>query len=282
MSVPELQACLARLYVDGSFRKLFYIDPDDTLRGYELNAAEALAIKSIDRDRLEFFAESLVNKRKHEFERAYPLLFRLHSVVAERLYRRYYDLRVASPYQPGIQDITEFGLFLEESLASAADAPPYAVDLARYERLSYAALVGTGPEAMPTVEPPEPAEPATIEASDRLRSSGGIQLAAFMYDVAALEDKLESSSDRQNSIEPDRGEYWILFTPRVGSSPARTLRVNSPTRTLLQLCDGRATMADIVAAVEQTFGATQMGEVVRTALERLLAVGAIEIVRRHE
>ncbi len=55
MSIPELQACLARLYLDEPFRRLLASDPPLALQAYRLNAEEEAAIRELDATRLESF-----------------------------------------------------------------------------------------------------------------------------------------------------------------------------------------------------------------------------------
>src|SRR5690606_10020144 len=92
LSIAEMQACLAQLYVDDAFRKLYYINPDSTLKGYELTEDEANAIKNIEKKWLDAFAESLKNKRKRRFESAYPLTFALETEHMDRYFNRFYQL----------------------------------------------------------------------------------------------------------------------------------------------------------------------------------------------
>ena len=65
MSMAEMQACLARLYVDRAFRRLFALEPETVLREYRLSAEEAEALRALDGNALERFARSLRSKRSH-------------------------------------------------------------------------------------------------------------------------------------------------------------------------------------------------------------------------
>src|SRR5438552_8847500 len=79
MSMAEMQACLARLYVDGASRRLFALEPETVLGEYRLSAEEARALRDLDRRALERFAISLNSKRRRRFVATYPLLFGLAS-----------------------------------------------------------------------------------------------------------------------------------------------------------------------------------------------------------
>src|SRR5262249_51187136 len=139
VSMPEMQACLARLYVDRAFRRLFALEPEAVLREYRLSAEEAQALRDLDRPALERFAHSLRGKRRRRFEATYPLLFGLACPAVDRYYDRYYHLYPARPGGSFIAELLEFGCFMQECLATDDEAPPFAADLAQYERLLFAA-----------------------------------------------------------------------------------------------------------------------------------------------
>src|SRR5258708_12207498 len=135
MSIAEMQACLARLYIDDSFRNLFYIDTAAAVQEYLLTEAESAAISKINRRMLDFFAESLKRKRKEKLQRAYPALFALERAEIDRYYRRYYQLYTANPHQNNLQDVSYFGIFMEETLARAEALPPSTTHSSKYQPL---------------------------------------------------------------------------------------------------------------------------------------------------
>lgn len=276
MSISEMQACLARLYIDDAFRTLFYTEPEYTLRDYLLTASETTALRSIDRKMLDFFAGSLKNKRKDRLERAYPLLFRVAPAIVDRLYRRYYDLHPAGSHWPAYQDILDFGLFMEESLSGAGDAPPYARDVVRYERLSY--LTNFGPAGMNGFLAPVDAS-APVQMDDRPMQSKGLRVESFSYDIPSLEQMLAGVPANGNEPAIDACDCYLVFRPAAGDDKSKVLRVNSATKELLNLCDGRRTVTQIISEMESRFGATCLRESLMAAINRLLSAGAIEIVR---
>ena len=128
MTVADMQACLAHLYVSDSYRRLFYAAPDVALADYELSNPEAAAIRALDRHMLEVFAGSLKTKRKKRIERAYPASFALDRAVIEGAWRRYLELSGARP-APNIHvGVLEFGMFAEQMLA---ERPQHAGDRLR-------------------------------------------------------------------------------------------------------------------------------------------------------
>src|SRR4029450_12314298 len=97
MSMAEMQACLARLYVDGAFRRLLALEPETGLSEYRLSTAEAQALRDLDAAAVERFARSLESKRRRRFAATYPLLFGLGAPAIERYYDRYCQLYPARP-----------------------------------------------------------------------------------------------------------------------------------------------------------------------------------------
>ena len=274
MSVSEMQACLARLYVNESFRKLFYLNPEETLRDYLLSEEEATAIREIDRKMLDFFAGSLRNKRKDGLVRAYPALFEITGI--DRYYCRYYELHPASPHTDSYREAMDFGTFMEESLAGAEDVPAYASDTARYERLWYQTSFAPNGEDLPVLSGPPKADSQMAGLNDRLRRTDRLVVETFTYDIGALEEKMESARGSASVIEMDAGEHHYLFKPANHITGPKALRVNLPTKLLVGTCDGRQTVSEVIERMEQLLGASALEDALLSAMNRLMAAGALE------
>jgi hypothetical protein len=273
MSLAEMQACLARLYVNEPLRQLFRIDPSVALKGYDLTPEEAGALRQLDCGQLDRFAGSLVSKRRKSVERAYPLLFALDGAAMRRYYWRFFQLYPAKPRQGRHQDAVDFGEFMEESLAGAEQLPAYAGDLARYERLYYLAMtaatapadVDGSPPTQTTVEPPKlAARPALAR---------DVQVADFAYDVARIEEALQKEHIPDAAAVADN--CTIVFMPRTSRSEARMLKINEPTKLVVARCDGHRTVAQIVAETETALGANDLGERIVESLDRLVVAGVL-------
>jgi hypothetical protein len=276
MTIGEMQACLARLYVNEAFRKLFYLDPQMVLEGYCLTEEEAAAIRCLDYGRLDQFASSLVTKRRKRVERAYPLLFRLNSAEFRRYYARFYQLYSARPYQSGDQDVVEFGTFLEESLIGADHWPPYASDLARYERMYYWTRITAAcdaDEAIPGII--EAACPNVVGLDARPSLRPNVTVATFAYDVGAIEDALQHGSAPDKDQLP--GGCSVIFRPATSSSPIQMLRINRPTKAVLDCCDGYRTVAQIVTETEAVLGINGLHDRIVETIARLLAEHVIAL-----
>jgi hypothetical protein len=247
MSVAEMQACLARLYVDGAFRRLFALEPETVLGEYRLSAEEAQALRELDSPALERFARSLKSKRRRRFVATYPLLFGLASPAVERYYDRYYQLYPARRGGSFVTELLEFGRFMEDCLATDDEAPPFASDLARYERLRFAArraTVGYRPEG---TRPPARPATAPVAPDDRPRLADGVAVATFRTSILAIVDALEAGLPPPETGE---GPYTFVFRTAPGAADPDAFYVTVATYELLDWCDGERTLAELAAVVE--------------------------------
>lgn len=284
MSIPEMQACLARLYVDHSFLRLFLLQPGAALEEYRLSDDERSSILEIDRHRLQRFAESLVVKRKKRFEIAYPLLFGLDHEAVSRYYERFYRLRRISPYDVQLKVCVEFGHFLEDSLAADADFPPWASDLARYERALYTTkFLSSSPEARNGDSASDAADGAQAPADEELLAAipslhPEARIERFRYDLQSLQKALKAG-ERPREGEIAEGEHFIVFLGGGRPGRARTFEITPATRRLLALCDGHRTVVDILHRLEQHYGKTGLEPGVLKTLRRMLEPGILRLDR---
>jgi hypothetical protein len=275
MSIAEMQACLARLYVDEAFRKLFYLDPA-TLDEYRLTDKEAAAVRGIDRAMLEYYAASLKNKRRGRIERAYPVLFALDQAELTHYYSRYYQLYTSRAGQLPQQDVLDFGMFVEESVVGADHMPPYTADIARYERLYY--QVRFAPRFCAATASAAQAAPHRITADDDVPFlRDGIEIADFEYDVAELEERLHAGGAAPDARDLVRAPSTIAFRPSTSTSATKMLRLNGATRAVLDRCDGSRTVAAIAAELEAALGGRNLGPDIAAVLDRLIGVEVLTL-----
>ena len=254
MSVAEMQACLARLYIDEPFRKLFYLEPDDTIKNYKLTAAEKTAIQGIDQTLLDGFARSLKNKGKRKFLSAYPLIFKLGKPI-HRYYTRYYELYPARPGQRTLEQIESFGEFMTQTLVAAEDVPPFAHEVARYEQLYYLAkFKPSSRDSLARInERPKKESPAQLEDYPQLVE--GIYTAVFAYDIPHIVDQL-----REENIQPEAPlkQSHVVFQQVKNSQQPRIFAVTAATHRVLELCTGSHTVAELVTTIEDELQKTEL------------------------
>jgi len=262
-----MQACLARLYVDEPFRRWLLAERAAALEGYFLSPDERAALLSIDSGQLDDFAASLVAKRRKRVEHAYPMLFALDTPILRRCYSRFHHLFPSRPGDAPEQDILAFGTFMQETLPAIDLLPPYASDLAKYERLCFVAL-GAGLSTSP------PAEPQLLTSQARPFLHPAVRLAEFDYDVADFESRLGVESGASPpALDPSA--CCVLFHRAALDGSLQMLRINAPTRKIIMLCDASRSTDQVIAAAEASLGAYDLADGVVQAIERLLRAGVL-------
>ena len=149
MGVAEVQAALARLYVEPELCERLRKDPDDLCHEMGLDGSDAEQVRSLAVDQVEAFARSLRNKRLGEVR---TLLPRTSRALGDRYRPLFQDF--ASGFVPaGIhrhsQDAVTFADYMLHRLRSVPPEPPWIVDLIRFERaVAKMALPAVGFEAV--------------------------------------------------------------------------------------------------------------------------------------
>ena len=272
MSIAEMQACLARLYIDDTFRQLFYWDPDTLLANYKLTQAEITALKHIDQKMLSLFAAGLKMRRKKKFQATYQLLFQLNKAEMDRYFDRYYQLYPARPGQSTLTQILEFGEFMEQTVATDTDLPPYAADVARYERLYYAARYRPSSRDSFDAVPSLKTERLTVKSKPELCQ--GIYLGTFHYNIVELVGSLKQNSP----IELPLAEAsCFVFQQIPNSLRPQVFQITLPTRDLLEQCDGQQSVAALITGMERTMNRTGLEASVMQILQQLLDMELIRI-----
>jgi glycosyltransferase involved in cell wall biosynthesis len=279
MSVAEMQAYLARLYTSDSFRKLFNLNPTATFSEYKLADDEMNALRHIDKEMLDLFASSLKGKRKKRFSAAYPLLFKLPDVDLERYYNRYYNLYPARPHESTLQQILEFGEFMEQCLATDEDAPPYASDLVRYERLYYmAAFSPTQQDAFTFINRTDSPPLQTIESDVYPFVLSNVYISTFRFPIVQVAETLQKNQKLSNLKD---GTYCFVFQQVARSLTPHIFAISPATRDLLSFCDGAHSLSHIVQGMETLLERECLGEEITKMIQQLQMLKVIG-VKYHE
>lgn len=264
MSTAELQACMARIYVDESFRRLSRIDPKATIDRYALTDDERAAVLKVDARMVDYFAGSLRNKRRARFEIEYPAVFAADRARALSLWDRFYDLLGTNPYLSQKDALRQFGLFLTESIRLNPSWPEWLTDVTRFET----AVCGGHPAA--ETDSPRPDDTST---AGPLRLVNGVSLYTFGYDVLSIENAIRENSVTQ-TVEPS-------FTPiavcRSANSQLRSFQLSEPAWRVLTWCDGDRTLDDLVGRAEEFYGAVGLGPSITVLVHRLIALEVCEV-----
>ena len=272
MSIAEMQACLARLYVDDTFRQLFYRDTNTTLADYKLTQAETTALKSIDRKMLDLFAAGLKTRRKKKFQATYQLLFQLNKAEMDRYFDRYYQLYPARPGQSTLTQILEFGEFMEQTVATDTDLPPYAADVARYERLYYAARYR--PSGRDSFDTAPSLKRERLALDSKPEQCQGVYLATFDYNIVELVGFLKQNPPIKTPLAE---ASCFVFQQIPNSLKPQVFQITLPTRDLLEQCDGQQSVAALITGMERAMNRTSLEARVMQILQQLLEMKLIRI-----
>jgi glycosyltransferase involved in cell wall biosynthesis len=218
-------------------------------------------------------ARSLKGNREAKLRAHFPLLYQcVPEPQMRRHCSRFSELDSEHPYEPLSAALARFGLFMEETLATDPDAPPYAADVARYERLSRAVMSHLGEDDRIN-QAPEP--PAPISAESRPRLAETVRLGLFRRDVIRVVDQLRNGAEVTEATGARDGRHFVVLQ-RLREKPVpKVFRVNEPTFFLLEQCAGRLTRAELAERCEQHFGVRGLGAQLRAMLDDLAARGLI-------
>jgi hypothetical protein len=262
-----MQACLARLYTDSAFRRMFRLDPHGTLQGYFLTGEESQAISEIDGAALDQFAGSVRAKRLKVLQGAYPALFALKDRAVTVYCERYLDLYPRRPGDTHASDIIAFGDFMAETLSEDEQLPPYAGDLVRFVRAVQRLRLG---EAADDGSPEWAGRPVGLD--DRPARCAGVAVERFAFNVSEIEDALRSGREPEARGLPE----YVVFARRPGSDAPRVLRVSESTAELIELCDGTRPLHEAIARTGTAAGSPE-AEQARHVVQRLIADGTLEL-----
>jgi hypothetical protein len=144
MGLAEIQAALARLYVDAALRERFLADPEDLGAEFGLGADEIRVLAGVSPRQVEQFAGSLRRKRRSQVRGFLPIATRALGDRYGALFERYV---AEAPLRGSTADIDDAIGFVEAlGRWGVDDRPLWVVDLARYELAwSRAARAGRRP-----------------------------------------------------------------------------------------------------------------------------------------
>ncbi len=131
MGLAAIQAALARLAIDPTWRDRFYRDPIAVGAEVGLSPTEALALAESDRRPIDEFAASLHRKRRAQIRRTLPIAVRALGDRYGRLFDRYAHEAPPRGSRADLDDALGFVAALNSF--PETDRPPWFPDLARYE-----------------------------------------------------------------------------------------------------------------------------------------------------
>lgn len=272
MSLKEKQACIARLYVDDSFRTLFFQNSIDTSKDYSLTQKELSALVSLDKGMIDYFASTLKTKRIKQFIRAYPLLFQLENKEVLRFAHRYCCLYVRHPTTLLHDDILEFGLFMEGSIDGFDGLPSYTSELIKFEKLVYNLAFQERTWQKPELRFNTPIK--SIDVLDKPMVSDKVERFKFTFDILKVIDSLSANtSTNEDSFE--RGSFYILAGINQITGSIILMQINESVYNLLSFCDGNKTIESIIKTYTNGEGSFNVEKSIMDSLQRLATASVL-------
>jgi hypothetical protein len=130
-ALADVQAILARLFTDASFRASFFADPFAVGRSLGLEPTEASALAELSRNAVEQFAATIRRKRADDVRKALPLTAR----ALGGAFDRHVLAAIVGAVRPGRHRDDARALLDHLGRLSRSNElePPWTADLARYE-----------------------------------------------------------------------------------------------------------------------------------------------------
>src|SRR5258708_10582394 len=233
MSVADTQACQPCLYTDDAFLNYFAVVPDASLQDYILTEEEKQALLQIDQKLLEYFAASLKLKQFKRLRPAYPATFALPETLLHHYYNRFYHLYPARPHEDSFTRTVDFGVFMEQCLATDEQAPDYASEVAKYERIHYTCTYQPLPSGtFMSMNERQPIKPRPLSLESIPVLCPGAQVETFKYPIVSIVGKLREQRPVE-AIQP--GHHVFLFFKNARSLTINVFALNQATAHLLSL-----------------------------------------------
>src|SRR5262249_35822748 len=154
--------------------------------------------------------------------------------------------------------------------ATDDEAPPFAGDLARYERILFATRHAAVPPRWEETCQPAGAAAPPVAPEARPRLADGVVVGTFRTGILAIVGALEEGL---RPPETGEGPYTLVFRPASPAPGADAFYVTMATRRLLDACDGERTLADLIAAAERRQGGDGTAAAVAGAVQALVEHG---------
>jgi len=290
MSMIAMQTVIAKLCVDQTFRQTFAIDPDKALEPSALTAKESAEIKSINMQAVREYASSLLNKRLGLLKRLFPLSL---GVLAKRLPAEELHAILNRYGLDNIRGADEIGgdwvrgefhrvsTYLRHLIAIGAIDVPCLPDVLEFEVLTFTML--NDPEVskcalgFTTADRTKSTFISECQRTSKPLLGRHACLRSFNYNMAELIPLV----DEQQDIPPlEVKPTWVFVCKRPHAFGVDTSIINPPLKQLIDLCDGKRTVDDIISSIASQLRITEAeaGNDCLLALEQLYIGGVVAFI----
>lgn len=281
MSLLEMQKALSRLLTDEDFRDLFFADADAVCSEYALSPDERASLRDIDQKRVALQSHLLMHRRFHVGLGAFPLVGKVIRPDLDEIVPVFCKRFPPAPVEGSTvhAEAARLFTFLLEEQARTSRWPAYFEDLARYEECLF--RLGNAAEAWRSCERAWETNAAssrtltlaTAESFVPVRGAHA-ELRWFAHGIESLVRAVELGAVFPDSAlcEVAAEPTALLLYKKRRSAAVSALALGEPASRLVGLCDGRRSVAKVIAAL-----ATEMD--VHGDEETALAHGALDLFR---
>ena len=247
MSLLEMQEALAKILTNEPLRESFLVArqsgliPDEISR-LGITPQEWDHLKAIDAPRLNLYAHLLKHKRTEKAHGVLAWTFFLLAADLPNVLHRYCEENAPATISK-LEEARSFYSFLVRRASTIE--PPYVKDIALYELTICSFIQRKYPKKRRGAESKATLSKRALQKPNRFScvKSEGIELVSFDYDLEEIFPFLKRQ-ERPPEMTPKKNH--VLFYGTSCDTLPRSFKVNEETRKLLELCDGRRSIAEIV------------------------------------
>lgn len=287
MTLLDMQRVLSRILTDKSFQQAFILGDEPRPATYQLSERELGSLRGLNWDRVGLHSDLLAHSRLELALKALPLTsLLLHQQLHGQLDRFCADYPpIPLPASQLYLEATRLCDFAIQLIGEGALRPGWAADVVAYERIllrlvhsdeaaaSGALVAELNKATLPLVPDWPPVNPCDVVPV----AGPHIMIASFSYPLPDVLPMLDNG-EIPASVQPLERPLFLLFhkQPRV---PVAIIKVNVPTVTLVDACDGHRTVAAVAARLSRQFG-SGTGQQAVAALGWLRDSGVIGLRKR--
>jgi hypothetical protein len=255
MTLLDMQRALSRLITDKNFRQAFRSGEPAAHRAYPLNARELDCLLGMQWERVGLHAEMVAVSRMRLGLKALPLSHLSLGDVVSELVDRFCAAYPPLPRTAGTATVEAERVcdFLTGLIDAGELTPAWVRDILAYER----ALLNVGSayqSSESAARVARLAKPPSARSPDAVPVAGQhVALLSFDYPVPDLIASLEAAEVPAKVAQLSH-PMWIILQQEADAATIRIIRVSEPTASLVGACDGRRTVAQVLAVLASRYG----------------------------
>jgi hypothetical protein len=247
MSLLEMQEALAKILTNEPLRQSFLAASQSTPIPEEISQLgitlqEWDHLRAIDAPRLNLYAHLLQHKRTEKAHGVLAWTFFLLAPDLPKVLHLYCDEKAPATISK-LEEARSFYSFLARQASTIK--PPYVKDIALYELTICAFIQKKYAKERRGAKSKAALSKRVLQKPNRFTCvrSEGVELVSFDYDLEVIFPFLQRG---EHPPEMTPRKNHVLFYGTSCDALPRSFKVNEETRTLLELCDGRRSVAEIM------------------------------------